>query len=118
MVGVNMRPTATATEIAAVGTVLGHDACVHGFTYISQQDSYQEFLRMFKSTPSILTTVRASDLPSVYQCRVSTKAAADRFVAQLTGQAGVQQVTSAEVPPLSPTADLPLPTTAPSKAAP
>lgn len=91
-----MNIQATSSQVSAVQAQLKSEPDVRSYRYLTKDDAYKEFKRLFGSDqPELVTTITAADLPESF--RVAPRKAslsttvADRF----KGQPGVTEVKSA-----------------------
>ncbi len=91
-----MRARATSEQIDAVRTALARSRLVRKFTFVSQQDAYREFGRLFADQPDLVATVDPLVLPMSFRI-VPVDGAARRLARSLERLAGVDEVKTAPV---------------------
>jgi cell division transport system permease protein len=62
-----MKPDATQQQIDAVRGDLDHDRQVRSAKFLSKDDAYEEFKRIFRDKPDLVTSVDASALPASFR---------------------------------------------------
>ncbi len=62
-----MRVGATASQIGAVRTALRRSRLVRKFEYVSQQDAFREFGRLFADQPDLVATTDPRALPASFR---------------------------------------------------
>ena len=62
-----MNPDATSPQTKAVQSALSADSDVLRFRYLSKDDAYKLFKRLFKDQPDLVSTVSARNLPESYR---------------------------------------------------
>lgn len=87
-----MQPNASPGESAAVERQLSQMRDVKSFRYFNQQQSYQEFKKMFANQPTLVGSVTPSDLPPSYRVVPTQASDAAAIGAQFTDYPGVKQV--------------------------
>jgi cell division transport system permease protein len=91
-----MNVRATSGQEAALNRALKNDKDVRSFKFLTKQDAYEEFKRLFRDQPDLVQTTDPSALPSSFrvapQTAEQTKAVADRYQTQ----PGVDEVKTAE----------------------
>jgi cell division transport system permease protein len=91
-----MRVQATEGQVETLNRTLKNDKDVRSFKYLTKQDAYEEFKRLFRDQPDLVATTDPSALPASFrvapQTAEQTKAVADRYQTQ----PGVDEVKTAE----------------------
>jgi cell division transport system permease protein len=62
-----MKPDATQQQIDGVRNDLDHDRQVRSAKFLSKEDAYQEFKRIFRDKPDLVTSVDATALPASFR---------------------------------------------------
>jgi cell division transport system permease protein len=62
-----MKPDATQQQIDAVRNDLDHDRQVRSAKFLSKEDAYEEFKRIFRDKPDLVTSVDATALPASFR---------------------------------------------------
>jgi cell division transport system permease protein len=62
-----MKPDATKQQIDAVRKDLGEDRQVKSAKYLSKEDAYEEFKRIFKDKPDLVSSVDPTALPASFR---------------------------------------------------
>ncbi|HYU39894.1 MAG TPA: permease-like cell division protein FtsX [Acidimicrobiia bacterium] len=62
-----MKPDATQQQIDGVRNDLDHDRRVRSAKFLSKEDAYQEFKRIFRDKPDLVTSVDATALPASFR---------------------------------------------------
>jgi cell division transport system permease protein len=91
-----MNVKATGGQEAALNRALKNDKDVRSFKFLTKEDAYAEFKRLFRDQPDLVQTTDPSALPSSFRVAPTkaelTKTVADRYQAQ----PGVDEVKTAE----------------------
>jgi len=92
-----MRVEATREQIDAVQSSLKSDPNVKTFRHLTKQDAYTEFKRIFRRNPSLVNSIRASDLPESFrvapkQGSVSIDTMTDNLQKEYSTHQGVESV--------------------------
>jgi Cell division protein len=92
-----MNPEATKLQTDAVQSALTGDTDVDHFKFLTKDDAYKEFKRLFgREQPDLVSTISAQDLPESFRVAPRraelTKAVADRY----RSLAGVKSVDTAD----------------------
>jgi cell division transport system permease protein len=91
-----MNTRATDGQINALNRALGDDKDVRSFRFLTKEDAYNEFKRLFRDQPDLVQTTDPSALPSSFRVAPEaaelTKTVADRYQTQ----PGVDEVKTAE----------------------
>lgn len=91
-----MRVQATDGQIAGMNRALGADKDVRTFKYLTKEDAYSEFKRLFRDQPDLVQTTSPDALPPSFRV-APTKAELTQTVAARYGaQPGVDEVKTAE----------------------
>lgn len=93
-----MNPDATPAQDAAIQTALKESPEIKDWTYVNQQQAYEEFKVMFADTPEVVAAVPAESLPPSYRV-VPADPNADmvrELSEQFNGRPGVWKVVSAD----------------------
>jgi len=88
-----MQPNASPGESSAVEHALGSMNDVKSFRYVNQQQSYDEFKKLFANQPTMVSAVQPSDLPPSYRVVPLQATDAAAIGAQFANYPGVKQVT-------------------------
>jgi cell division transport system permease protein len=91
-----MKPTATASETAAVGRELQATPGVKSVRFVNQQGAYQEFKTMFAGEPELVSVVTPKDLPSSYRIIPVNASNIEALGNQFKDSPGVAQVEYAQ----------------------
>jgi cell division transport system permease protein len=91
-----MNVDATNSQIADVRTALSDTSTVKSYRFLTHQDAYNEFKRIFHDSPELYKNIGPNDLPTSY--RVVPRDAKDTqtIADQFQGRSGVQTVQTAE----------------------
>jgi cell division transport system permease protein len=91
---VYMNVDATQDQIDAVGRDLEESPEVEGFDYFDQQESYEEFQRLFSDSPEMVDAVGPGDLPPSYRVEPVNKdaKAVESLASNFRTAAGVKDV--------------------------
>jgi cell division transport system permease protein len=90
-----MRVNATENEIKALNTQLADDPQVRTVKYLTKEDAYEEFKRLFPDQPDLVATTDAKSLPSSFRV-APDKAENTQTVAERYGRdPGVDEVKTA-----------------------
>jgi cell division transport system permease protein len=91
-----MNVRATQGQIDTLNRALENDKDVRSFKYLTKEDAYAEFKRLFRDQPDLVQTTDASALPASFRVAPTkaelTKTVAERFQTQ----PGVDEVKTAE----------------------
>ncbi|MFZ4669707.1 MAG: cell division protein FtsX [Microthrixaceae bacterium] len=69
---VYMNPAATAEQIDAVSRELDNSPQVKEVDFFDKQKSYEEFKRLFKEQPDLISTITPEDLPQSFRIKPSS----------------------------------------------
>jgi cell division transport system permease protein len=90
-----MNVNATQNQIDSLGRALSHDKDVRSTRYLTKEDAYREFKRLFADQPDLVQTTDPAALPSSYRVAPAkaelTQTVADRY----QSQPGVDEVKTA-----------------------
>jgi cell division transport system permease protein len=73
-------------ERAAIEQVLGEDALVDGFTYVSKADALVRFRETFADAAPVVDTLDGNPLPASYDVRLRSDAGAQQAIERLHGR--------------------------------
>ncbi len=93
-----MNPDASPAQDAAIRTTLDESPEIRDWTYVDQDQAYEEFKVLFADTPELIAAVPAEKLPPSYRV-VPTDPNADvvrELSNQFKGRPGVRSVVSAD----------------------
>src|SRR5215218_7828050 len=62
-----MRVNATDNEISALTSALANDPQVRSVKFLTKEDAYEEFKRLFPDQPDLVATTDAKSLPSSFR---------------------------------------------------
>ncbi len=68
-----MNPTVDADQDAAIRRVLDESAAIESWTFVNQEEAYQEFLELFDESPELRDSVVPEDLPPSFRVVPTTK---------------------------------------------
>ena len=90
-----MNVNATEGQVDALNRALSHDQDVRSARYLTKEDAYQEFKRLFRDQPDLVQTTDPAALPSSFRVAPAkaelTQTVADRY----QSQPGVDEVKTA-----------------------
>ncbi len=90
-----MNVDATDNQIAAMRTLLAGSDDVRRFTYLSKDDAYREFKRIFRNDPDFVSSIDASALPPSFRVAPSRADLTDTLARRFEGEPGVDEVKTA-----------------------
>ncbi len=93
-----MNPDASAPQDSAIRTALTESPEIKDWTYVDQDQAYEEFKTLFADTPELIAAVPAEKLPPSYRV-VPSDPDADvvrELSSQFEGRPGVRSVVSAD----------------------
>ncbi len=90
-----MNPTAPSSQVAAVQAQLKSDPDVKSYTYLSHDDAYREFKRLFSGEPGLIASTRAQDLPESFRVAPRTAKLSVTVGERFASQPGVDEVNTA-----------------------
>jgi len=93
-----MNPDASPAQDSAIRTTLDESPEIKDWTYVDQQQAYEEFKKLFADTPTLVDAVPAEKLPPSYRV-VPVDPNADvvrELASQFEGRPGVRSVVSAD----------------------
>ena len=90
-----MKPVATSSQVAAVQAQLKSDPDVKTYKYLSHEDAYREFKRLFSGQPGLVSSTRAQDLPESFRVAPRTAKLSVTVGQRFASQPGVDEVNTA-----------------------
>ena len=90
-----MKPVATSSQVAAVQAQLKSDPDVKTYKYLSHEDAYREFKRLFAGQPGLVSSTRAQDLPESFRVAPRTAKLSVTVGQRFASQPGVDEVNTA-----------------------
>ncbi|KAA0232936.1 MAG: Cell division protein FtsX [Acidimicrobiales bacterium] len=89
-----MNPDATEEQVQSIEDELGSNPQIKDYTFVDQEETYDEFVELFSDQPNMVESVEAEDLPPSFRV-IPTNTDAD-FVSELgknfEASAGVRRV--------------------------
>lgn len=87
-----MEPAATAAQISAIAERLATSREVLGFTFLDQQQTYEEFVEVFSDNPQLTEVVSPADLPPSFRFELAPTAA--QLLDEISGYDGIETILS------------------------
>jgi cell division transport system permease protein len=91
-----MKVGATTPETKAVQRALDGDADISHYRYLSKQDAYTEFKRLFADQPQLVSTTSAADLPESFRVAPRKAELTKTVAARYSNLGGVESVETAD----------------------
>ncbi len=91
-VEVFMSIAATPEQTAAVRAALRGSPKVRELTFLSRDDAYREFQRLFSDQPDLIATTSPAQLPESFRFDIDDRAKSDHFVRELGSLPNVDEV--------------------------
>ena len=88
-----MALNSTDAEIANVRAAVERSPLVRSFRFLSQDDAYREFQRLFADKPDLLAATTPDQLPTSFKIKLNEAEKRARLAASLEPLAGVDEVT-------------------------
>jgi cell division transport system permease protein len=90
-----MNVKATDGEVNALNRALRDDRDVRSFRFLTKEDAYKEFTRLFHDQPDLVQTTDASALPSSFRVAPAKAELTETVAARYSAQPGVDEVKTA-----------------------
>jgi hypothetical protein len=87
-----MTVDATTEQVDAVARALDRATGIDRVEYLSKQDAYEEFRRIFSDQPDLIATTSAENLPESFRVALEDGASVTDLTAQLNAEPGVDDV--------------------------
>ncbi|MGH9129230.1 MAG: cell division protein FtsX [Acidimicrobiales bacterium] len=84
-----MKPTASTSQVKAIGVQLKGDPQVKSTNFVNHNQSYSEFVKDFANQPALTGVVKPGDLPPSYRVMLNNANEAGSVAAQFKNQPGV-----------------------------
>jgi cell division transport system permease protein len=91
-----MKVGATTPETKAVQSALDSDTDVDHYKFLSKQDAYKEFKRLFTDQPQLVSTTSAADLPESFRVAPRKAELTKEVAARYNNVGGVGSVETAD----------------------
>jgi cell division transport system permease protein len=91
-----MNVRATQGQIDSVNRALNNDQDVRSARYLTKEDAYEEFRRLFRDQPDLVQTTDAEALPSSYRVAPEEAELTETVAARYSTQPGVDEVKTAQ----------------------
>jgi cell division transport system permease protein len=91
-----MNVRATQGQIDSVNRALNNDRDVRSARYLTKEDAYEEFRRLFRDQPDLVATTDAEALPSSYRVAPDEAELTETVAARYSTQPGVDEVKTAQ----------------------
>ena len=91
-----MVTDATTSQVKAVQSQLSGDSDVDHFTYLSKQDAYKEFKRLYSDQPDLVSTITPQDLPESFRVAPRTAELTKEVSLRYRSLPGVDDVNTAD----------------------
>ena len=92
-----LKVRATRAEVSAVQSKLAGSPLVKRFAYLSKDDAYAEFRRIFANDPDVTRGITPEDLPESFRVKLRHQIDATAFVGTFRHYHGVTDVSSSVV---------------------
>ncbi len=90
-----MNTRATGGQIDSLGRALREDRDVRSFRFLTKEDAYEEFKRLFRDQPDLVQTTDAEALPASYRVAPERAELTDAVASRYSTQPGVDEVKTA-----------------------
>lgn len=91
-----MLPEATSAQVTAVQSQLKGDSDVDHFKYLSKQDAFKEFKRLYNDQPDLVSTITPQDLPESLRVAPTSAELTTTVAQRYQTMPGVDEVGTAE----------------------
>src|SRR5262245_14757786 len=91
-VSVFLQKNISPDQQAHIGQLLGQMPEVDSLHYESQQEAYQNFLRLFHDQPALIQNISADALPSSFRVKLKDPEQYPVVAARLVGQPGIDLI--------------------------
>lgn len=92
-VAIFLKPDATEAQRAGIQATLAADARIRSFAFENREQAYENFVKLWRDSPDFMKSVNPGQLSESFQVTLTSAAEYRKFVAGITGRAGVDQVT-------------------------
>jgi hypothetical protein len=89
---VYLDPAVSDRAVEAMRELLEHDDRIDSVSYVDQDETYEELLRLFADVPSLIEEVTPEVLPTSYRVELEDAEDADAVEADYTAEPGVREV--------------------------